>query len=104
MGGGQTISCEIIVLAGQCYLLERGRSVAYVRFGSLADIVQRPGHVCFTPNSGHSSVQVGCPKSANCRHERPFGAAHEKIGEPHLDSLGPLLLKHMSKSSLPIPC
>jgi hypothetical protein len=23
-----------------------------VRFGSLADIVQRPRHVCFTPNSG----------------------------------------------------
>ena len=39
-----------------------------VRYGSLADIVQRPRHVCFTPNSGHSSVRVGCPKSATSGH------------------------------------
>ena len=29
-----------------------------VRFGSLADIVQPSRHVRFTPDSGHSSVQV----------------------------------------------
>jgi len=32
------------------------KSVQDVRYGSLADIVQRPRHVCFTPNSGHSSA------------------------------------------------
>ena len=35
--------------------------VRHVRFGSLTDIVQRPRHVRFTPDSGHSSAQVGCP-------------------------------------------
>jgi hypothetical protein len=39
-----------------------------VRYGSLADIVQRRRHVRFTPDSGHSSVQVGRPKSAISRH------------------------------------
>jgi hypothetical protein len=39
-----------------------------VRFGSLADIVQRQRHVRFTPDSGHSSVRVGCPKSAISGH------------------------------------
>ena len=32
---------------------------ADVRFGSLADIIQRQRHVRFTPDSGHSSVPVG---------------------------------------------
>ena len=40
-----------------------------VRFGSLADITARSRHVRFTRASGHSSMQVGCPKSANSRHE-----------------------------------
>jgi hypothetical protein len=31
-----------------------------VRFGSKTDIATRPRHVRFTPDSGHSSVQVGC--------------------------------------------
>ena len=35
--------------------------VADVRLGSLADIAARSRHVRFTPDSGHSSVQVGCP-------------------------------------------
>ena len=35
-----------------------------VRFGSLADITTRSRHVRFNPDSGHSLVQVGCPKSA----------------------------------------
>ena len=39
-----------------------------VRFGSLADITARPRHVCFTPESRHSSVRVGCPKSAKSGH------------------------------------
>jgi hypothetical protein len=34
-----------------------------VRFGSLADILTSSRHVRFTPNSGHSSMQVGCPNS-----------------------------------------
>ena len=37
---------------------------ANVRYGSLAYVVQRPRHVCFTPNSGHWSVQVKCPLRA----------------------------------------
>jgi len=36
-----------------------------VRYGSLADITARLRHVRFTLDSGHSSVQMGCPKSAN---------------------------------------
>jgi len=31
-------------------------------------LVQRSRHVRFTADSGHSSVQVGCPKSAISRH------------------------------------
>ena len=42
-----------------------------VRFGSLADITARSRHVRFTPDSGHSSVQVGCPKSARSGHRCP---------------------------------
>src|SRR5262245_6290790 len=33
-----------------------------VRYGSLADITVSSRHVRFSPNSGHSSVHVGCPK------------------------------------------
>jgi hypothetical protein len=39
-------------------------ALSNVRLGSLADITARSRHVRFTPDSGHSSVQVGCPKSA----------------------------------------
>jgi hypothetical protein len=39
-----------------------------VRFGSLADITTRSRHVRFTPDNGHSSVQVECPKSATSGH------------------------------------
>jgi len=42
--------------------------LGHVRFGSLADITARSRHVRFTPDSGHSSVQVGCPKSARSGH------------------------------------
>ena len=42
---------------------------ANVRFGSLADIVQRPRHVCFSPNSGHSSARVARPLSAKSGHQ-----------------------------------
>jgi hypothetical protein len=52
------------------------------RFGSLADIVQRPRHVRFTPNSGHSSVQLECPKSAKSRHA---------FGSPELKPMGVVL-------------
>jgi hypothetical protein len=43
-------------------------SPADVRFGSLADITARSRHVRLTPDSGHSWVQGGCPKSANSGH------------------------------------
>jgi hypothetical protein len=36
--------------------------------GSLAHITGRSHHVRFTPDSGHSSVRVGCPKSARSGH------------------------------------
>src|SRR6476660_10628351 len=35
-----------------------------VRYGSLADITDRSRHVRFSSDSGHSPVQVECPKSA----------------------------------------
>jgi hypothetical protein len=41
-----------------------------VRFGSLADIDVSLTDVRFTPDSGHSSVQVECPKSANSSGSR----------------------------------
>ena len=40
-----------------------------VRFGSIADITPRARHVRFTPDSGHSSVQVVCPLSAKSGHQ-----------------------------------
>jgi NAD(P)-dependent dehydrogenase (short-subunit alcohol dehydrogenase family) len=42
--------------------------VRQVRFGSLDDITAGSRHVRFTPDSGHSSVQVGCSKSAISGH------------------------------------
>ena len=54
--------------ANACLPLGLGAAVAQpsachnVRFGSLADITARSRHVRFTPDSGHSSVQVGCPR------------------------------------------
>ena len=45
------------------------RSVrSYVRLGSLADIAQRPRHVRYSPQSGHSSARFARPLSANGRH------------------------------------
>jgi hypothetical protein len=38
--------------------------ISHVRFGSKADIRQYLSDVRFTPNSGHSSVRLGCPLSA----------------------------------------
>jgi hypothetical protein len=47
----------------------------HVLYGSLADIKARSRHVRFAPSSGHSSVRVGCPKSAISRHSpRPSEA------------------------------
>jgi hypothetical protein len=50
-------------------LLRSSRKVAFaravnVRYGSLADMPARSRHVRFTPDSGHSSVRVGCPIEA----------------------------------------
>src|SRR6478609_11603618 len=49
--------------------------LSHVRFGSLADIRTSPRHVRFTPDSGHSSVQVGCPLSANSGRSRGQNAS-----------------------------
>jgi hypothetical protein len=48
--------------------------VANVRFGSLADIMARSRRVRFIPDSGHSSVQARCPKSAISGHLQMQGA------------------------------
>src|SRR6476659_10864961 len=53
--------------------LEEGRPL-HVRLGSEADITARSSHVRFTPKSGHSSVRVGCPKSAISGHSRALVA------------------------------
>jgi hypothetical protein len=51
---------------------ERGGShppmKANVCKGSIADMTARLRHVGFTSDSGHSSVQVRCPKSASSGH------------------------------------
>jgi hypothetical protein len=52
---------------------KRSRLNGNVRYGSLADILTSSRHVRFTPDCGHSSVQVGCPKSAISG--RPHGVA-----------------------------
>jgi hypothetical protein len=44
-----------------------------VRLGSLADIVQRPRHVRFTPDSRHSVDELACPFCAKSRHWRSKG-------------------------------
>ena len=61
--GRSVISMKIAVLVRQPLSM-----LPPVRFGSLADITARSRHVRFTPESGHSSVQVGCPKSATSGH------------------------------------
>jgi DNA-binding transcriptional ArsR family regulator len=43
-----------------------------VRYGSLADIAARSRHVRFTLDSGHSSVQLGCPLRARSRRKQTF--------------------------------
>src|SRR5262249_5208079 len=42
-----------------------GFQLAYVRFGSGADITQSPGNVRFTPESGHRPTRRECPLCAN---------------------------------------
>ena len=50
-------------------------SLAYVRFGSLADIRGMISDVRFTPKSGHAQRQNRCPLSAISRpHDRPDSA------------------------------
>src|SRR6516164_7488954 len=46
-------------------------SVGHVRFGSKADIGERPVNVRFTPNSGHSLSLLGCPLCAKTRQDAP---------------------------------
>jgi hypothetical protein len=45
-----------------------------VRFGSLADIVQRRRHVCFTPESRHSSARIVHPLCTISGHLQKQGA------------------------------
>jgi hypothetical protein len=64
--------------------------VRHVRFGSLADITARWPHVRFAPDSGHSSAEVGCSRSARsrrCRHQCQLSAMsglHCEIRSQHL--------------------
>jgi len=51
-------------LGSRCMSKHITQSKSRLFFGSLADITARSRHVCFTPDSGHSSVQVRCPLSA----------------------------------------
>ena len=48
-----------------------GLEGAFVRFGSLADILRRNRHVRFTPKSGHVQCNGPCPLCANSGH-RPL--------------------------------
>jgi hypothetical protein len=48
-------------------LLTRASKNLFRQHRSLADITARSSHVRFAPKSGHSSVRVGCPKSAKSR-------------------------------------
>ena len=57
-----------------------------VRHGPLAHISGRCRHVRFTPNSGHSSVQVACPLRAIKRHWR---ALIETKREPRRERRAP---------------
>ena len=44
-----------------------------VRYGSLADITSRPRRVRYSPQSGHSSVRLARPLSANSGHHSGDG-------------------------------
>jgi len=48
----------------------------HVRFGSLADILRRGGHVRFTPESGHVRCNYRCLQRPEARHES--SDAHRK--------------------------
>jgi predicted transcriptional regulator len=54
-----------------------------VRFGSVADITARLRHVRFTPDSGHSSVKVGCPQSANRGHSELAVSTRSMVDSSH---------------------
>jgi hypothetical protein len=41
-----------------------------VRYGSETDFDSRQRHFRFTPNSGHSSVRLECPRSAISGHPK----------------------------------
>jgi hypothetical protein len=57
-------------------LLTRPSKNVYRQHRSVADMMARSRHVRFTPDSGHSSVQVGCPKSAMSRHSASSDRQH----------------------------
>ena len=46
----------------------RDFDLAYVRFGSGADITRSPSHVRFTPESGHRATRLTCPLCAKSEH------------------------------------
>jgi hypothetical protein len=60
-------------LGSRCMSKHITQSKSRLFFGSLADKTTRSCHVRFTPDCGHSSVQVGCPKSANSGHANADG-------------------------------
>ena len=53
---------------GESSLIFKAGRASDVGLGSLADIAARARHVRLTPDSGHSSAGVGCPKSAITGH------------------------------------
>ena len=57
-------------LGSRCMSKRITQSKSRLFFGSLADKTTRSRHVRFTPDSGHSSVRVGCLKSANSGHQQ----------------------------------
>ena len=61
----------------------------HVRFGSKTDFDPRPCHFRFTPNSGHSSLQLECPQSANSGHLTKLNSPFSSGGFCQLPSSAP---------------
>ena len=73
MPGASLIRRDVAVIGGGFPELaeaisSRYAKSVYVRYGSLADITARSRHIRFTPDSGHSAVQLECPKSVISGH------------------------------------
>jgi NAD(P)-dependent dehydrogenase (short-subunit alcohol dehydrogenase family) len=67
-GSSETMRCWVPCRATKLISLRAKSQTLDVRFGSLADIVQRPRHVCSSPQSRLSSARVARPLCANSGH------------------------------------